>query len=199
MILTTKITSGLSIYDYSLSLNGGFNNIIALIKLNPFLENINCDAEFLTDSEGNYVLDDKGYRVILGLKGMGRFLGMELSYDTNDFENNVPQIGTYVSKKVTTINQITGKYGQSYYDIALMAYGGFDNFIKLLVDNSIISTNEQDSGGVVFNFDTSIASDYALRNEIKKKGLVFVTGVEINHLSDEDNAILDDKGYRILL
>lgn len=200
MILTVKIDSGKSIYDYSMALYGGFDNIIDLIKLNPSLINMDCDASFLVDESGNYVLDEFGNRIITGIGGFDKFVGQSLSYDSNVYSPNVPQIGTYVSREVNPIKSISVKDGQSIYDIALMAYGGFDQVVKLFEDSGILSINQTNLKGEVCNFDSTVATDYSLRDVIQKKGLVFSTSIDFGFLLDEDGGyILDEFNNRIIV
>jgi len=57
---------------------------------------------------------------------------------------------------------IYGKYGQSMYDLCLMAYGTLDLFVKFCADNNITDVNYLAKSGDVFIYDQSLVVDEGL-------------------------------------
>jgi hypothetical protein len=176
MLRETKIKSGLNLYDYANIVYGGFDNIVTLIQLNPVLESMDVD--------------------------LGDFATKPLVYDDKYYSQKTIQIQLTAIKPTSSIKTITGRKGQNLYDLSLLAYSGFDNFVKFCIDNGINSTNDHDVSFKNFKFDTNLNNDLTLQTVINKKGYVFATGVASNitgNLLQEDGFyLLQENGFKIL-
>lgn len=170
MILTKNIQSGLSVYDYSNILLGGFDNIIqGIVKLNSDLVNLNADfSDFIT---------------------------AELLYNDDFYVSKSPQVQLPTNQANTTTQQIKGFESQSIYDLNLMGYSGFDNIVNFLKDNNINSLNNQSVQGIVANFNANLNINLSLNSIINNKGYIFVTGVFKNVMT---NFILRQDGFYLL-
>jgi hypothetical protein len=150
MFSVRKIQSGLTLYDYANVLYGGFDNILTLIQFNPKLESMDVD--------------------------LNSFATQELTYDTGLYQNTTTQIQLPVTPAASTIKYTLGKDQQNLYDLNLMAYSGFDSFVKFMLDNDINSANKQDLAFKNYKFDTNFNKDLSLLAIASKKGYVFISG-----------------------
>lgn len=168
MLQEAKIKAGFTIYDYANILYGGFDNILTLIELNPSFVNLNVD------------LND--------------FVTQKLVYDDVYYSAKTLQIQLPVLAEKSTIKEIVGKAGQSLFDLCLMCYCDFDNFLKFCTDNQINSTNDHNTTFKNFKFDTNLNNNLSLFFQINKKKYSFATNV----LLDESGFLLQEDGFFIL-
>lgn len=90
--------------------------------------------------------------------------------------------------------------GQSLYDVALHAYSGFDNMVKLLTDNDINSINDQSVGTREIIFDTDLNPDLSVSNVIEGKAYVFATlNVGISRITEGRYIRITEDGSRRIL
>lgn len=179
MLREANIQAGLSIYDYANILYGGFDNIVTLIQLNPDFESMDV------------VMED--------------FAAKKIVYNDAYYQARTVQVQLSKAKEESTNGTIKGLEGQNLYDVCLMAYSDFDNFVKLCIDNGINSTNDHNVSFKEFIFDTKLNNNLTLQGIIKKKGYVFATGtypvevVEGFLIQENGFFLLQENGDKIYL
>lgn len=177
MLQDRKIESGVSIYDYSNTLLGGFDNLITLLTHNPKFININVN---LSD-----------------------FTTQDIIWDDDDYESKAPQVELSNINAPSTIGFITGLSQQNLYDVNLKVYSGFDSLVKFLVDNSVNSINDHDVAFKVFKFDSTANNNLSLKAAIDKRGYVFATKKVFNGkgflLQESGYLLLQENGFKIII
>jgi hypothetical protein len=128
--MKTKIIIGDSVVSLSQRVYGDIGLCYKLIQDNPILVNIQSD-----------------------LSGL---VGVEVVFDSALVVKVQPQL---VIK--STANSNVGVYrvlqNQSLLDVCIMVYGNMGYLTKLMVDNNIVGTNQQDNGNKYFKFAKNIS------------------------------------------
>lgn len=126
---------------------GDLGKTIAFIQENPYLENIDFDFEGAANIVLNYTPSD-------------------------------PVRPPEVSNKITVEDEtayITGRFGQSIFDICLMTTNNLGSIIQdILIPNDVINLNSK-TKGVRFGFNKSDIKDVVIYNHMKRKATSITT------------------------
>lgn len=114
--------------------------------------------------------------------------GEIINYDETFQIPKIPDVAQTSKGISSSIKSLTGKEGQSIYDLALMSYGSFDNILKLIQDSQIDSLNESEFYRKSVSYDENFIVDNIYYNKIIKAGTVINTsqGGVIKVLGNED-------------
>jgi hypothetical protein len=130
------------------------------------------------------------------------YSGQILNFDENFQVPKVPDVSQTTIKVAGTVKNLTGKNGQSIYDLCQMTYGSFDLLLKLIQDSNIDSLNESDFYRKDVSYNENFIVDKIYYKDIIKAGTVLNTSESgvVRVLGNEDDTYFGtEDGFLILI
>lgn len=170
MLRASKIKSSQSIFDLANISMGGFDKIMTLIQLNPEFESINVNLD--------------------------NFVAKSFTYEDSYYKSSASQLELKAPKAKSVENTITGKEGQTIYDLVIMGTGNLDNLMAIIKANgSIFELNTPTVTLKQCKFDTSKIADSSVVSQIKSKG--YILSADSKEIISDPYRITDDLITRI--